>query len=35
MFRKKKNKYHAAAGELRCYQEQTARLNAHRVIRII
>ncbi len=31
MFRKKTNKYHAAAGEIRRYREQTVRLNAHRV----
>jgi hypothetical protein len=31
IFLKKINTYHAAAGELRHYWEQTARLNAHRV----
>ncbi len=31
MFRKKTKTYHAAAGEIRRYREQTARLNAHRV----
>ncbi len=30
-FRKKTKKYHAAAGEIRRYREQTVRLNAHRV----
>jgi hypothetical protein len=34
MFRKKTKQYHAAAGEIRRYREQTVRLNAHRVSRI-
>jgi len=35
MFRKKTKTYHAAAGEIRCYREQTVRLNAHRVTPVI
>ncbi len=31
MFRKKTKQYHAAAGEIRRYREQTDRLHAHRV----
>jgi hypothetical protein len=35
MFRKKTKQYHAAAGEIRRYREQTVRLNAHRVSPVI
>jgi hypothetical protein len=35
IFRKKTKKYHAAAGEIRHYREQTVRLNAHRVSPVI
>jgi len=35
IFRKKTKTYHAAAGEIRCYREQTVRLNAHRVTPVI
>jgi len=35
MFRKKLETYHAAAGEMYRYREQTARLHAHRVRPVI
>jgi hypothetical protein len=35
MFRKKTKTYHAAAGEIRRYREQTVRLNTHRVSPVI
>jgi len=35
IFQEKEKTYHAAAGEIRRYREQTARLHAHRVSPVI